>query len=84
MLQFDPKKRFSATELLKHPFIERYVGDFSYLDKKSIYNYVTKENLNINIKNTDAIESIINQYINISYMKRFVKFYIFISIKAIG
>ena len=64
MLQFDPKKRFSATELLKHPFIERYVGDFSYLDKKSIYNYVTKENLNINIKNTDAIESIINQYIN--------------------
>ena len=64
MLQYDSKKRFSAAELLKHPFIQRYVGDFSYLNKKAISNYTTNENLNINIKNTDAIESIINQYIN--------------------
>ena len=64
MLQYSPQKRSNANELLKHLFIQRYIGDFSYLDKKIIYNFIRNGRLCINIKNTDAIDSILNQYIN--------------------
>ena len=64
MFQISPEKRFRAQELLKHPFLQRYVGEFSYLDKNKFSNYIKDGYININIKNDDGINSIINQYIN--------------------
>ena len=64
MFQYYPDKRINAEELLKHPFIQSYSGDFSYLDLKNpnIANCVKNGFLYVNIKNNDAINSIINQY----------------------
>ena len=63
MLQFSSKKRFNAAELLTHPFIQRYIGDFTYLDKKILHNFIKNGNLCANIKNSDGFDSILNQYI---------------------
>ena len=66
MFQYFPDKRTNAEELLKHPFIQKYSGDFSYLDLKNpnIANCVKNGFLYVNIKNNDAINSIINKYMN--------------------
>ena len=64
MLQYSSEKRFNAAELLKHPFIQRYIGDFSFLDKKILHNFIKNGSLNVNIKDTEGIDSILNQYIN--------------------
>lgn len=66
MFQYFPDKRTNAEELLKHPFIQKYTGDFSYLDLKNpnIANCVKNGFLYVNIKNNDAINLIINQYMN--------------------
>ena len=63
MLQFSSQKRFNAAELLTHPFIQRYIGDFTYLDKKILHNFIKNGNLCANIKNSDGFDSILNQYI---------------------
>ena len=63
MLQYSSQKRFNAAELLTHPFIQRYIGDFTYLDKKILHNFIKNGSLCLNIKNTDEIDSILNQYI---------------------
>ena len=63
MLQFSSQKRFNAAELLTHPFIKRYIGDFTYLDKKILHNFIKNGNLCANIKNSDGFDSILNQYI---------------------
>ena len=64
MFQISTEKRFNADELLRHPFLQKYAGDFSYLDKNKFSNYIKDDYLKINIKNDDEINSIINQYIN--------------------
>ena len=64
MIQYFSEKRFSAADLLNHPFIKNYIGDFSYLDQKQISNFIKNGSIVINIKNNDPINSFINQYIN--------------------
>ena len=64
MIQYYSEKRFSAADLLNHPFIKNYIGDFSYLDQKQISCFIKNGSIVINIKNNDAISSFINQYIN--------------------
>ena len=64
MFQISSEKRISAEELFKHPFLQKYVGEFSYLDKNKFSNYIKDGYININIKNDDELNSIINQYIN--------------------
>ena len=63
MLQYSSQKRFNAAELLTHPFIQRYIGDFTYLDKKILHNFIKNGSLCLNIKHADEIDSILNQYI---------------------
>ena len=64
MLQYSSTKRFTAENLLNHPFLQKYIGDFTYLDAKTFSNYLNNGYLYINIKNNDEINSAINQIIN--------------------
>ena len=64
MLQYSSQKRYSAADLSNHPFIKRYINDFSYLDQKNFSNFISKGNLIVNVKENDNIDSIINQFIN--------------------
>ena len=64
MLQYSTVKRFTSENLLNHLFLQKYIGDFTYLDDKSFPNYTKNGYLYVNIKNNDEINSIINQTIN--------------------
>ena len=64
MLKYSSQKRYSAADLSNHPFIKRYINDFSYLEQKNFSNFIRKGNLIVNVKESDNIDSIINQYIN--------------------
>ena len=64
MIQYSSQKRFTASELMNHPFILNYFGDFSYLEPKSVSKFNNQGYLIINIKNNDEICSIVNQCIN--------------------
>jgi hypothetical protein len=60
MLQYDPSKRLSSKELTNHPFLIKYIGDFSYIDLKQKTDKIRYEDLYINIKNNEIISSIVN------------------------
>ena len=64
ILQYSSSKRFTAENLLNHPFLQKYIGDFTYLDDKSFPNITKNGYLYVNIKNNDQINSTINQIIN--------------------
>ena len=66
MFQYFPEKRISASELLRHPFIQKYSGDFYYFDLKNnkAANFVKNGYFYIDIKNTDSFNLILNQYLN--------------------
>jgi len=64
MLEYSPQKRFTAQQLSIHPFLTKYIANFTPIDLKSVSNYIQNENLCINIKNNDEIKSIINNCIN--------------------
>ena len=64
MLQYSSAKRFTAENLLNHPFLQKYYGDFTDLDQKMFQNYIKNGYLYVNIKNTDEILSTFNQCIN--------------------
>ena len=64
ILEYSSQKRFTAQQLSIHPFLTKYIGDFTPIDLKSVSNYIQNENLCINIKNNDEIKSIINNCIN--------------------
>ena len=64
MLQYSSAKRFTAENLLRHPFLQKYIGDFTYLDAKTFSNKTKNGYLYINIKNNDEIIATINQFIN--------------------
>ena len=53
MLQYEPKNRQTAKNLLNHPFLKKNVNEFSFLNKnmKNIYD----GQLFINIKNNNDI-----------------------------
>ena len=60
MLQYNPSKRITATDLKQHPFLQGYIGNFSLLDLKKYSKLVKNGNLTINIKHADLYDSIIN------------------------
>ena len=61
MLQYNPSKRMSASELSKHPFLTKYINDFSYIDLKQVSHKVNYGDLFINIKDNETICSIVNK-----------------------
>jgi hypothetical protein len=60
MLQYEPSKRLSSKELTNHPFLIKYIGDFSYIDLRQKTDKIRYEELYINIKNNETISSIVN------------------------
>ena len=61
MLQYDCEKRSSAGELSKHPFLIKYIDDFSYINLKKVLNISCNyRDLYINIKDK-KICSIVNK-----------------------
>ena len=61
MLQYNPAKRMSASELSKHPFLNKYIDDFSYVDIQKVSSKVNYGDLYINIKDNETICSIVNK-----------------------
>lgn len=60
MLQYDESKRLSSKELSDHPFLIKYIGDFSYIDLRQATDKIRYEDLYIIIKNNENISSIVN------------------------
>ena len=61
MLQYDSSKRKSASELSKHPFLIKYINDFSYIDLRNVSHKVSSGDLYINIKDNETISSVVNK-----------------------
>ena len=61
MLQYDPQKRLSASELIKHAFLIKNVNDFSRIDINQVSKKVYGGELKINIKENNTIWSIFNE-----------------------
>ena len=61
---FKEKKEPNVKEFIKHPFLEKYFGDFTDFDKSNFSNYIKDEYLIVNINNINEINSIINNKFN--------------------
>ena len=61
---FKEKKEPNVKEFIKHPFLEKYFGDFIDFDKSNFSNYIKDEYLIVNINNINEINSIINNQFN--------------------
>ena len=61
MLQYDPQKRLSASELIKHAFLIKNVNDFTRIDINQVSKKVYGGELKINIKENNTIWSIFNE-----------------------
>ena len=61
MLQYDPNKRLSASELLNHDFIVKNVKDFTPIDQNKLENKISGNTLNINIKDNKTICAALNK-----------------------
>ena len=61
MLQYDCEKRSTAAELSKHPFLTKYIDDFSYINLKNVSNKNNYRDLYINIKDSKNFGSIVNK-----------------------
>ena len=61
MIQYEPQKRLSASELIKHAFLIRDIKDFTRIDVKKVPNKVYGGVLIINIKDNKTICSVINK-----------------------
>ena len=61
---FKEKKEANVKEFIKHPFLEKYFGDFTDFDKSNFSNYIKDEYLIVNINNINEINSIINNKFN--------------------
>jgi len=60
MLQYEPSKRLSSKELTNHPFLIKYIEDFSYIDLRQNTDKIKYEDLYIIIKNNETISSMVN------------------------
>ena len=60
MLQYDPNKRLSAGELLKHDFLVKNVKDFTPIDRKKIEKKISGNAININIKDNKTVWEVFN------------------------
>ena len=61
MLQYDPTKRSSAAEISEHPFLIKYIGDFSYIDLRKVLHKINYDKLYLNIKDNKTICSVVNE-----------------------
>jgi serine/threonine protein kinase len=61
MLQYDPKKRYSANQLANHPFLIKRVQDFHRMDLRKVSKKVVNANLEINVKKNQTIWAIFNK-----------------------
>jgi hypothetical protein len=61
MLKYNSKFRLSADELSKHPFLNKSVDDFTYINLKNVSKKVSYGDLYINIKDNKTICSVINK-----------------------
>ena len=61
MLQYDPNKRLTASELLNHDFIVKNVNDFTPIDQNKLENKIIGNALNINIKDNKTICAVFNK-----------------------
>ena len=61
MLQYDPNKRLSSGELLKHDFLVKNVNQFEHIDMTKIQKNISGHHMNINVKNNQSIWAIFNQ-----------------------
>ena len=55
MLQYDPNKRLSAKELLKHPFLSKNYNEFHKVDKEQLKNKIKGNMIKINVMNNKTI-----------------------------
>ena len=60
MLQYDPNKRLSAAELLKHDFLVKNVNTFHSIDTKKIENKISGNAININVNLNQTIWDVFN------------------------
>ena len=61
MLQYDPNKRLSTSELLKHDFIVKNVKDFTPIDKKQIKDKISGNDIKINVKDNKTVWAVFNK-----------------------
>ena len=61
MLQYDSNKRSSASEISNHPFLIKYIGDFTYIDLRKVLHKINYDKLYLNIKNNKTICSVVNE-----------------------
>ena len=61
MLQYDPNKRLTAGELLKHDFLVKNVKDFTPIDRKKIEKKISGNDIKINIKDNKTVWEIFNK-----------------------
>ena len=61
MLQYNPQKRLSANQLIKHAFLIKDISDFTRIDINKISKKVYGGEININIKDNKTIWSIFNE-----------------------
>jgi serine/threonine protein kinase len=61
MLQYDPKKRYSANQLANHPFLIKRVQDFHRMDLRKVSKNVVNGKLKINVKKNQTIWAIFNK-----------------------
>ena len=60
MLQYEPQKRLSSGELLKHDFLVKNISEFAQIDTNKVSKKIYGGQLNINIKENKTIWSIFN------------------------
>ena len=60
MLQYDEKKRLSASDLIKHDFLVKNVKLFQPVNKEEVKGKIKGNNININIMNNNTIWGIFN------------------------
>ena len=61
MLQYDPTKRSSVSEISRHPFLIKYIGDFTYIDLRKVLHKINYDKLYLNIKDNKTICSVVNE-----------------------
>ena len=61
MLQYDSNKRSSASEISSHPFLIKYIGDFTYIDLRKVFHKINYDKLYLNIKDNKTICSVVNE-----------------------
>ena len=61
MIQYDSKKRLSATQLLNHRFLKRAYSEFTKIDLKEAHSKLVGSKIKINSKNNQSIWEIFEQ-----------------------